>query len=224
MHDDIRANDRDTSEAALLNRAIEGDQTALETLFARNSRPLYQTALRLLGNPQDAEDALQEGMLAAYRNLHRFEGRSQFSTWLTRIVINAALMRRRSRRTHPAISLDEEPREESTPAVDRYPDNRPSPEELYAGSEFSERLRKNLEDLSPILRRAFELRELAGLTADEAAKALGVSRNTLKARLWRARHQLAARLSGFLGKRRGGSRRTHPLSAEFAHVTTVGAD
>ena len=213
-----------TSEAVLLNRAIAGDQSALENLFGRNSRTLYQTALRLLGNPEDAEDALQEGMLSAYRNLRRFEGRSQFSTWLTRIVINAALMRRRSRRSHPAVSLDEEAREEQLPAVERFPDDGPSPEEIYAESELGQRLRENLEGLSPVLRRAFELREIAGLTADEAAKELGVSRNTLKARLWRARHQLASRLSGLLGERTRGSRRTSPLSAGFVHPTTVGAD
>jgi RNA polymerase sigma-70 factor (ECF subfamily) len=228
MHttNDVRTNNgsEPTSEAALLNRAIAGDESALETLFARNNRALYQTALRLLGNPEDAEDALQEGMLAAYRNLHRFEGRSQFSTWLTRIVINAALMRRRSRRSHQAVSLDEDTREEQLPAVERFPDDGPSPEELYAGFELSERLRENLEGLSPVLRRAFELREIAGLTADEAAKELGVSRNTLKARLWRARHQLASRLSGLLGDRTRVARRPTPLSAGFADPTTVGAD
>jgi RNA polymerase sigma-70 factor (ECF subfamily) len=210
------ASDSAKTEALLLRRAITGDQTALETLFARNSRALYQTALRLLGNPEDAEDALQEGMLAAYRNLRHFEGRSQFSTWLTRIVINAALMRRRSRRSHPAVSLDESDREEQVPAAERFPDDGPNPEELYAGFELSERLRENLEGLSPVLRRAFELRALAGLTADEAAKALGVSRNTLKARLWRARHQLAARLGGLLGTPDQVTRRTAPLSAGFA--------
>lgn len=221
----VRANpNENTSEAALLNRAIEGDQTALDTLFARNNRTLYQTALRLLGNPEDAEDALQEGMLAAYRNLRRFEGRSQFSTWLTRIVINAALMRRRSRRSHMAVSLDEDTREEQLPAVERFADDGPNPEDLCAGSELRERLRENLEDLSPVLRRAFELREIAGLTADEAAKELGVSRNTLKARLWRARHQLATRLGGLLGDRTRGSRRSQPLSAGFPNPTTVGAD
>lgn len=213
-----------TSEAVLLNQAIGGNQSALETLFVRHSRALYQTALRLLGNPEDAEDALQEGMLSAYRNLQRFEGRSQFSTWLTRIVINAALMRRRSRRSHPAVSLDEEPRDEQLPAVERFPDDGPSPEELYAESELGERLRENLEGLSPVLRRAFELREIAGLTADEAAKALGVSRNTLKARLWRARHQLASRLSGLLGERTHRSRKPSALSTGFAHPTAVGAD
>ena len=65
---------------------------------------------------------------------------------------------------------------------------------------------------------------IAGLTADEAAKALGVSRNTLKARLWRARHQLASRLNGFLGGRTQTSRRTHPLAADLAHATTVAGD
>src|SRR5271165_723502 len=213
-----------TSEAVLLRRALAGDQAALEMLFARNNRALYQTALRLLGNPEDAEDALQEGMLAAYRNLRHFEGRSQFSTWLTRIVINAALMRRRSRRTHLAVSLDDTDREEQVPAAERFPDDGPSPEEIYAGYELSERLRENLEGLSPVLRRAFELRAIAGLTADEAAKALGVSRNTLKARLWRARHQLAARLSGFLSGSAQGSRRTHPLATDLAHATTVAGD
>ena len=207
-----------------MRRATAGDQAALEMLFARNSRALYQTALRLLGNPEDAEDALQEGMLAAYRNLRHFEGRSQFSTWLTRIVINAALMRRRRRRTHTAVSLDECDREEQVPAVERFPDDGPSPEEIYAAYELSERLRENLEGLSPVLRRAFELRAIAGLTADEAAKALGVSRNTLKARLWRARHQLAEQLSGFLGGRAQASRRTQPLSADLVQATAVAGD
>jgi RNA polymerase sigma-70 factor (ECF subfamily) len=228
MHEtsDTRANGNATSmsEAVLLSRAMAGDQAALEMLFARNNRGLYQTALRLLGNPEDAEDALQEGMLAAYRNLRNFEGRSQFSTWLTRIVINAALMRRRSRRTHQAVSLDECDREEQIPAAERFPDEGPSPEQIYAGSELSERLRQNLDGLSPVLRRAFELRAIAGLTADEAAKALGVSRNTLKARLWRARHQLASRLSGFLGGRTQTSRRTHPIAADLAHATTMAGD
>src|SRR5580698_3805608 len=103
------------SEEQLIDRGLKGDARALDTLFARNTRALYQTALRVLGNPEDAEEALQEGLLSAYRNLGRFERRSQFSTWLTRIVINAALMRRRSKRAHPAMSLDDSS-EEQIPA------------------------------------------------------------------------------------------------------------
>src|SRR5256884_6972439 len=96
------------NETKLIRAGQRGDSQAVETLFRRYQRPLFQTALRVLGNAEDAEDALQDGLLSAYRNLRRFEGRSQFSTWLTRIVINAALMRRRSAKARPAVSLDEQ--------------------------------------------------------------------------------------------------------------------
>src|SRR5579859_2643592 len=95
------------NEAKLIRAGQRGDAQAVDALFKRYQRPLFQTALRVLGNAEDAEDALQEGMLSAYRNLKRFEGRSQFSTWLTRIVINAALMRRRSNATRPTAAIAE---------------------------------------------------------------------------------------------------------------------
>lgn len=81
--------------------------------------------------------------------------------------------------------------------------------------ELAERLRENLDGLSPLLRRAFELRELNGLTADEAARVLGVSRNTLKARLWRARHQLAERLGDVLRRGTQVTREAGRLGAGF---------
>lgn len=187
------------SEDQLIERGLNGDARALDALFARNTRALYQTALRVLGNPEDAEEALQEGLLSAYRNLPRFERRSQFSTWLTRIVINAALMRRRSKRARPAVSLDEVIVEGELPLADRFADDGPNPEQLYAGAELGDRMNKKLAEISPLLRTAFWLREIEGLTAEEAAHVLGVSRNTLKARLWRARQELAARLGLTLG-------------------------
>lgn len=182
------------SEAQLIERGLNGDARALDALFARNTRAMYQTALRVLGNPEDAEEAVQEGLLSAYRNLPRFERRSQFSTWLTRIVINAALMRRRSKRARPAVSLDEVAAEGELPLAERFADDGPNPEQLYAGTELGDRMNKKLAEISPLLRTAFWLREIEGLTAEEAAHVLGVSRNTLKARLWRARQELAARL------------------------------
>jgi len=182
------------NEEKLIRAGQQGDSQAVEALFRRYQRPLFQTALRVLGNAEDAEDALQDGMLSAYRNLKRFEGRSQFSTWLTRIVINAALMRRRSAKARPAISLDETPREDELPATERFADNGPNPEQVYAGTELKEIVSENLEELSPLLRTAFLLREVEGYSTGEAAKKLGVTENTLKARLWRARHQLAEKL------------------------------
>src|ERR1700689_4720465 len=124
------------SEEQLIERGLGGDARALDLLFARNNRALYQTALRVLGNPEDAEEALQEGLLSAYRNLRRFEGRSQFSTWLTRIVINAALMRRRSKRARPAISLDDFASEGELPLAEGFADDGTNPEQLYAGTEL----------------------------------------------------------------------------------------
>src|SRR5580704_1033138 len=189
-------------EDSLIRRALRGDTAAFEALCVQHSRALFQTALRLLGNAEDAEDALQEGLLAAYRNLKRFEGRSRFSTWLTRIVINASLMRRRSQKSRPAVSLEQWSTEEgSVPAEERFAADGPSPEEIYAGRELRNLINENLETLSPVLRDAFLLREAQGLSTSEAARALGVSENTLKARLWRARQQLAERLAPLL--RRG---------------------
>ena len=182
------------NEQKLIRAGQKGDSQAVDALFRRYHRPLFQTALRVLGNAEDAEDALQDGFLSAYRNLKRFEGRSQFSTWLTRIVINAALMRRRSAKARPAVSLDEPPREDELPASERFADNSPSPEDVAAGTELREIISKNLDELSPLLRTAFVLRDVEGYSTGEAAKKLGVTENTLKARLWRARHQLAERL------------------------------
>lgn len=182
------------NDAELIRAGQRGDAEAVEMLFRRYQRPLFQTALRVLGNAEEAEDAVQDGLLSAYRNLKRFEGRSQFSTWLTRIVINAALMRRRSQKARPAVSLDDTTHEDTLSIAERFADDAPNPEQVFAGTELREMIRENLDELSPLLRTAFVLREVEGYSTGEAARKLGVTENTLKARLWRARHQLADRL------------------------------
>jgi RNA polymerase sigma-70 factor (ECF subfamily) len=211
------------SESQLIRKATRGDAGALEQLFARHNRALYQTALRVVGNPEDAEDVLQEGLLAAFRNLRRFEGRSQFSTWLTRIVINAALMRLRSQRARPATSLDDDSRGgDELPLAERFADAGPSPEQAYEEVELREILDENLGQLSPLLRTAFMLREVEGLSTGEAARTLGVSENTLKARLWRARQQLTEKLTRAL-KLPGKVRMPSAARLRPAHGT-LGAD
>jgi RNA polymerase sigma-70 factor (ECF subfamily) len=202
------------NEEKLIRAGQKGDMQAVEALFRRYQRQLFQTALRVLGNAEDAEDALQDGLLSAFRNLRRFEGRSQFSTWLTRIVINAALMRRRSAKARPAVSLDETPREEELPASERFADDGPNPEQVFAGTELREMISANLEELSPLLRTAFLLREVEGYSTGEAAKKLGVTENTLKARLWRARHQLAERLGRRLRRMKDDMTGTNGLGDE----------
>jgi len=184
-------------EEVLVQSGLRGDPEALERLFARYARPLYQTALRLLGNPEDAEDALQEGMLSAVRNLKRFEGRSKFSTWLTRIVINAALMQLRKQRARPTVSLEQEDAEQRELTLgSRIPDARPGPEETYAHKERFEILESSLESLPPALQSAVWLRDVEGLSTAEAARALGLSEGTVKSQLHRARNRLSSLVQG----------------------------
>lgn len=192
------------SEQRLIRAGQRGDAQAIETLVRRYQRQLYQTALRVLGNAEDAEDALQDGLLSAYRSLKRFEGRSLFSTWLTRIVMNAALMKRRSSKARPAVSLDDSPHEDELPIAERFAADGLNPEQVYARTEIREMINEDLEDLSSLLRTAFLLREVEGYSTVEAAKKLGVTENTLKARLWRARHQLAERLGWRLRRMKDG--------------------
>jgi RNA polymerase sigma-70 factor (ECF subfamily) len=206
--------DKDSQEL-LIERAQAGNQDALETLFAKQSPALYQTALRLVGTPEEAEDVLQEGMLSAFRNLRRFEGRSQFSTWLTRIVINAALMRLRSRRARPAVSLDERLAEDDEMTfADQFPDSAPSPEQIVARRELEDLLRRNLRTLSPVLRSAFILREMEGFSTEEAAEELGISQGTLKARLHRAKRQLSRLIGRALRPVSAGERRETGLGLQ----------
>ena len=192
------------NESELIGRATAGDPDALEHIFSRHSPALYQTALRLVGTPEEAEDVVQEGLLNAFRNLRRFEGRSQFSTWLTRIVINAALMRLRSRRSRPVVSLDEKlSTEDETTFADQFADAGPNPEQVYAREELRSILYRHLARLSPVLRTAFLLREVQGLSTQEAAESLGVSEGTLKARLHRAKRQLSELFGRAVGATRG---------------------
>jgi RNA polymerase sigma-70 factor (ECF subfamily) len=187
-------------EEALVRSGLKGDREALNALFTRYTRPLYQTALRLLGNPEDAEDALQDGLLSAARNFKRFEGRSKFSTWLTRIVINAALMRLRSQRARPTISLEQEDSEQRELTLgSRIPDGRPGPEEGYAQRERSEILERGLKTLPPALQSAVWLRDIEGLSTAEAARALGLSEGTLKSQLHRGRSRLSWTIQRNLG-------------------------
>jgi RNA polymerase sigma-70 factor, ECF subfamily len=183
------------SEESLIRAGQRGEAQALNTLFCRHHKSLFHSALGVMGNPEDAEDALQDGLLAAYRGLKSFEGRAQFSTWLTRIVINAALMRRRGLATRPTTLVAESLGRKGVPISERLVSNSPTPEQVYGRLEILKMIKDRIYDLSPILRSVFVLRIVRGHKAREAARILNVPINTLKARLWRARHQLAARLS-----------------------------
>ena len=156
------------------------------------SLPSFQRmAFRKLGNAADAEDAVQDALLSAYKHLNQFKGQSQMSTWLTAIVINCARMHLRKRPRQAHLSLDERFGEDQEYSLsERLAHSGLSPEEECRNSELDRRLLQFTEQLSPRLRKAFELRELDGLSTSEAAQILGVPDGTVKARVSRARAKL----------------------------------
>jgi len=161
----------------------------LDDVVSRYLPMFHKRAFRFLGNATDAEDAVHDALLSAYQHLGQFRGQAKLSTWLTAIVTNAARMQIRRRGRY--LSLEEQPGEDGLTFSDRLPDSRPSPEEVCSTSEARDRLARGVEQLSPTLRRAFQLRDIDGLTTKEAALALGVPIGTVKAQLARARARLA---------------------------------
>jgi RNA polymerase sigma-70 factor (ECF subfamily) len=173
--------------------APEEKTRELQEAFSRSLPLLRRTAYRYLGNEADAEDAVQDALLSAYKHLDQFRGQAQMSTWLVAIVSNCARMqlRRRPRQIH--VSLNEQFGDEDGYAVsERLVHVGPSPEEEYRKAELHERLMQFVEELSPPLRRAFQLRDLDGLTTGEAAHILGVVDGTVKAQISRARAKLTS--------------------------------
>ena len=174
---------------------IYDNSEVLEDLFSRYRGRLYKTALRIMGNPEDAEDALQDGLLAAFRNLSGFEGRSQLSTWLRRIVFNAAVMQLRRRRTEVVTSIDEPADPDQKTLAQRIPDHGPNPEEIYARQELLQIVARCYRSLPAPYQRAVWLCHVQGLKIREAAEVLGLPTGTLKTQLRRARFRLTKQVA-----------------------------
>jgi RNA polymerase sigma-70 factor, ECF subfamily len=183
------------SEESLIRAGQRGDAQALNTLFLRYQSALFHSALSIMGNIHDAEDALQDGLLSAFRNLKSFEGRSQFSTWLTRVVINAARMRRRGQAVRPGALAVEPVNTDEIAIAERLVSKTLNPEQLLRRSEIRGILKDHLGELAPVLRTAFVLRKIREFSTSETAKMLRVSEQALKGRLWRARRELAKRVN-----------------------------
>lgn len=178
----------------------EQNTTQLQDAVSRYLPTLYSRAYRYVGDPHDAEDAVQDALLSAYKHLDQFKGTAKMTTWLTTIVTNSALTQLRRRPRHPHVSLDERSSGEQDYSVsDRLADVRPSPEGECIRSETYGNLMRSVRELSPSLQKAVQLCYLDGLTMREAARVLDVPEATLKARLWRARTQLK-RLTGIRGR------------------------
>ena len=176
--------------SSIQNEVFADHRIDLDGVASRCSPMLFRVALRRLRNVEDAEDAVQDALLSAYTHIGQFEGRSQLSSWLTRIVINAAMMKLRSRPRKEVVSLDQAPGDGQTTLADELVDARPNPETICAQTEMEEIVRAALARVSPKLRVAFQLHDMAGLSTRETADTLRITITALKSRLKRARTAL----------------------------------
>jgi RNA polymerase sigma-70 factor, ECF subfamily len=189
-------------DETLVAEAVRGSSAAFETLFQRYQQKMFHVALSRLQNPEDAEDAVQQTFQQAFVHLKSFQGQSRFSTWLTRIAINEALMLLRKRRPgHLSIEGHQTVDEESFALEIKDPSI--SPEEQYGQKEMNNVLTGAIDELRPILKTVVNLSEIGELSTSKTADTLGVRVGTVKARTFRARRILRDKISKRLGARSG---------------------
>jgi RNA polymerase sigma-70 factor (ECF subfamily) len=205
---------RASEEAVLVAGAKAGHAAAFGELFRRYERPVFRIAHRITRNHEDAEDVVQQAFHRAFLYLNRFLGNSTFSTWLTRIAINEALMTIRRRR-HNTVPISE-PTKPDTDASAEMEDSRPTPEQQYAQSELRSAVRASVLQLRPNLRAVVLLCELKDFSTEETADLLGISVSAVKARLFQARLKLRKTLGG--GSQSGTRTAASPISPYCAQT------
>jgi RNA polymerase sigma-70 factor, ECF subfamily len=189
-----------SDDLALVQATRNGDTAAFEELIKRYDRKLLRIALNVTRNPEDAEEAVQDTFLKAYRNLNRFEGKAKFATWLTRIAINESLTKLRKQHGNKETSLERDIRLDGEVLPVDVADWALNPEERYGVLQLRGILTKSLQELRPALRVVFVLRDVEGFSTSETAGALGLTQVSVKARLFRARLELRESLSKYFRK------------------------
>jgi RNA polymerase sigma-70 factor (ECF subfamily) len=184
-------------DASVAARIVAGDSGAFEQLMRLHNSALFRAARAIVRNDADAEDVLQEAYLAAYRHLAGFRGDSRLSTWLTRIVINQALGRLRSRRRDNVVELmDDRALGAATPLEQAMEEQGgESPEAAASRAELRALLERKIDELPLAFRTAFMLREVEEMTIEEAAECLAIPEATVRTRVFRARALLRASLA-----------------------------
>ena len=185
-------------EPALIAAAKNGEAEAFEALVARHQRRIVAVALRYTRVRQDAEDIMQQSFQKAFFHLHQFEGRSSFSTWLTRVAINEAQMLRRKSGGGREVSIDDLNENAETVTPLEIPDPDPDPETSCSQQEWKRMLSSALRGLPHKTRRAIELRELDERSTEETARIMGISVAAVKARIFHGRKRLRKRLEQFV--------------------------
>jgi RNA polymerase sigma-70 factor, ECF subfamily len=185
------------SEAAVLEQARARSVHAFEELVSRTEDKLYRVAMRILRNESDAREILQESYLSAWRSLPKFEGRSQFGTWMHTVVVNNSLMLLRSRNRHPEMRINDVDQSEFENALAAREARLDRPDQQL---QFKELLRhvENTVNALPGKLKEISLLRVMGMTTEDAAATLGVSEQAAKTRLHRARRVLRQSLDGYV--------------------------
>jgi len=182
-------------DSVLVTEAKAGSYAAFEELVNRYENKIYRLGLNLTGNPEDAEDMLQEAFLKAFLHLPDFREDARFYTWLVRIAINEGLMKLRKQRADKSVPIEETVSEDGEALPREFSDWRPDPEEQYKQAEIEKILQQAAQSLPPGFRTVFLLRDVEELSTRETAELLGLTEGAVKARLFRARLQLREELS-----------------------------
>jgi RNA polymerase sigma-70 factor (ECF subfamily) len=189
----------DVADLHLVESLREGSERAYEELLIRFQQPVYALALRLLDDPSEACDVVQEVFLKVFRNVSSFRGQSTLKTWIYRITVNEAHNARRwfFRHRRAEVELDKNP-EESRNWKEIIPDRGRSPFDVAFDSERHIMIEAALKRINPIFREAVALRDISDLAYEEIAEILGVSLGTVKSRILRGREALREELAGSL--------------------------
>jgi len=187
MVEPTRVTEREGPEGdlVLVERVLAGDRRAFESLVRRHERRVFRVTLAVLGNIEDAEEAMQDTFVKSFRHLDQFRKEARFTTWLTRITVNEAIQKRNARKNY--VPLAEVETEEEQFAPKRRESWKSNPEQLYGKQEIHRIVEDAIQSLPQIYREAFVLRDVEELSADEAAEVLGITVPALKSRLLRAR-------------------------------------
>jgi RNA polymerase sigma-70 factor, ECF subfamily len=182
-------------DALLVAAAKDRDTRAFELLVERHERKILSMAQRITRNREDAEDVAQQSFQKAFIHLKKFEGKSLFHTWLTRIAINEALMLLRRKRGLHEVPIETSTRKTESAMPLDFLDSAPNPEDSYLDREQEQVLSAALNKLRPGIRKAIELRELGELSTGETALVMGLSVTAVKGRVFHGRRKLRETLS-----------------------------
>lgn len=180
-------------EKKLMEEARSGKPEAVDALLSRYAKSIYRFGLRMCGTEADAQDVLQETLLAAFKGLEDFRGDAQLSTWLYQVARSFCIKKRRRRAGEPA-SMDST----EDAKVRAMPSLAPAPEQKAQSAQLGEALATAMAALSPEYREVIVLRDVEGLSAEEAARVVGIEVGALKSRLHRARMEMRGHLSALL--------------------------